>query len=466
MKRILLPLLLALACYSPAFSQSLLWRITHPEAPDRVSYVYGTMHVNAEFVYQMGDSAIAAFQTSTAFAAEVEIDRDSVMMMAQKLLRMSEENKVTISPKKDLTAPQRTNLQKMCKLIEKEYNNNEMTFSLIELMTIGQKYYSKDYMTSLDQALWYYAKWYGHEMYGLESMADQVNTLASLVDTDYLRNSLGIDVEAIYAKMQKLYETRDIQSLRQVTEEYNGSNPRYIEDFLDNRNVVMANKIDILAYDTDLFSAIGVAHLDGKKGVLALLREKGWIVEPVLDNSRTVPEGVSLYRTSCRAEYSEDNPFAELEIKNVAGNLYAPVTPDVQVQQVLSREEGAPINYYAVAMENVGIPHIEAIIIAYADSIPTDDPMQMFDGYISGMEKQKIFTKICFDVYKTSVDPETDEEIVGMHDAYGKFSIIGSGSVGVVRGRVRQDGGWMLVMIISDDMNAELIAGRYFAMMR
>lgn len=466
MKRILLPLLFALACYSPAFSQSLLWRITHPEAPDRVSYVYGTMHVNAEFVYQMGDSAIAAFQTSTAFAAEVEINRDSVMLMAQELVRMSEENKVTISPKKDLTAPQRTNLQKMCKLIEKEYNNNEMTFSLIELMSANQKYYSKDYMTSLDEALWYYAKWYGHEMYGLESVVDQIKIIGTLANEDDLKNSLGMDVEAAFADMQALYEARNVKGIREATEKYKAKNSRYTVELIDNRNVVMANKIDILAYDTDLFSAIGAAHLDGKKGVLALLREKGWIVEPVLDNSRTVPEGVSLYRTSCRAEYSEDNPFAEMEIKNVAGNLYAPVTPDVQVQQVLSREEGAPINYYAVAMENVGIPHIEAIIIAYADSIPVDDPMQMFDGYISGMEKQKIFTKICFDVYKTSVDPETDEEIVGMHDAYGKFSIIGSGSVGVVRGRVRQDGGWMLVMIISDDMNAELIAGRYFAMMR
>ena len=51
--------------------------------------------------------------------------------------------------------------------------------------------------------------------------------------------------------------------------------------FLVDRNVGMANNFEKIALEHTLFCVVGAAHLGGDKGVIALLRKKGYIVEPV-----------------------------------------------------------------------------------------------------------------------------------------------------------------------------------------
>jgi uncharacterized protein YbaP (TraB family) len=45
---------------------------------------------------------------------------------------------------------------------------------------------------------------------------------------------------------------------------------------LYDRNILMANKITEIASEKSLFAAIGAGHLGGKKGVLYLLKKKGF----------------------------------------------------------------------------------------------------------------------------------------------------------------------------------------------
>ena len=49
-----------------------------------------------------------------------------------------------------------------------------------------------------------------------------------------------------------------------------------------NRNKTMAKQFSKISKDQTLFCAVGAAHLVGDKGVLALLRKKGYTVEPVV----------------------------------------------------------------------------------------------------------------------------------------------------------------------------------------
>jgi uncharacterized protein YbaP (TraB family) len=50
---------------------------------------------------------------------------------------------------------------------------------------------------------------------------------------------------------------------------------------LYDRNILMADKIAEIASEKSLFAAIGAGHLGGKKGVLYLLKKKGFGVRAV-----------------------------------------------------------------------------------------------------------------------------------------------------------------------------------------
>jgi uncharacterized protein YbaP (TraB family) len=55
---------------------------------------------------------------------------------------------------------------------------------------------------------------------------------------------------------------------------------QFYRKLLDDRNVVMADKIDAwLGEDTDVFVVVGAGHFAGEMGILHLLEQKGWKVE-------------------------------------------------------------------------------------------------------------------------------------------------------------------------------------------
>ena len=58
------------------------------------------------------------------------------------------------------------------------------------------------------------------------------------------------------------------------------TNQSFERIFLIDRNKIMTNRIVPIIKDQSAFIAIGAAHLPGKEGVIQLLREKGYTVEP------------------------------------------------------------------------------------------------------------------------------------------------------------------------------------------
>ena len=58
--------------------------------------------------------------------------------------------------------------------------------------------------------------------------------------------------------------------------------PKKFEKVLVNdRNVTMVKRFLTISGEHTVFCAVGAAHLAGTKGIIALLRKKGYTVEPV-----------------------------------------------------------------------------------------------------------------------------------------------------------------------------------------
>ena len=95
-----------------------------------------------------------------------------------------------------------------------------------------------------------------------------VNTLSDVYRTQNMKSLIDFEVkvDSIFRTSPKLTEI----------------GKRIREDLLKRRNLNWMNKIPELMKAQPTFIAVGVRHLPGKDGLIALLLEKGYQVEPIV----------------------------------------------------------------------------------------------------------------------------------------------------------------------------------------
>ncbi|NBB92715.1 MAG: TraB/GumN family protein [Gammaproteobacteria bacterium] len=131
----------------------------------------------------------------------------------------------------------------------------------------------------------------GTEVLALETLDEQIDFLADLPRSEQIelirhalaRRSLqGEDFEAILSAylagdLERLVEVAD----RQLSGLSRGIVMHFKEIGLERRNRVMLERARPWLEEGGLIIAVGALHLPGEAGLLSLLRESGWRVEPV-----------------------------------------------------------------------------------------------------------------------------------------------------------------------------------------
>lgn len=94
------------------------------------------------------------------------------------------------------------------------------------------------------------------------------------IDTD------GESMDNIEEKMQDAYRKGDLDLMDSLDRMMDHSDA-FREKFLYRRNKIQANSIDTILQKNSLFVGVGAAHLAGDRGVIELLRKKGYHLRPV-----------------------------------------------------------------------------------------------------------------------------------------------------------------------------------------
>jgi uncharacterized protein len=122
---------------------------------------------------------------------------------------------------------------------------------------------------------------------GLETMADQVEALASL-DDDGAREMLAetanelANANKIFAEMLSAWASGDSGKIEAVFLNDMQTYPKAYEALLKQRNLRWLPKLEaLLAERTPVLVAVGAGHLVGPDGVVALLRAKGYKIKQV-----------------------------------------------------------------------------------------------------------------------------------------------------------------------------------------
>jgi hypothetical protein len=132
-------------------------------------------------------------------------------------------------------------------------------------------------------------KW-GKKVAGVERYAESMKLMQEAYrdaarDRSKKRN-YEVDEEYSSGKLQEAYRKGNLDQLDSINK-LNSFSDAFDEKFLYKRNEIQAFSIDsILKSEATLFVGVGAAHLPGKRGVIEILRDKGYTLRPVMMGER------------------------------------------------------------------------------------------------------------------------------------------------------------------------------------
>ncbi|MGY4536883.1 uncharacterized protein YbaP (TraB family) [Mucilaginibacter sp. UYNi724] len=307
---------------------SLLWKI-NGKGMAKPSYLFGTMHVKDKRVFGFSDSVMLAIQNCPLFALEIHPDT----VIKQMFETIS--NKDTTGSLRQLLS--KDDYAKFAKRFEAKngYPPGDIDPIQAESMMQAVKEKPDDKKAFVDAYLFGVARGMGKTIYGLEDSREQ---LKGLSETNKLKTRLqdvidGDEQEELEQTedMIKLYSDGDIDKI------VNYLGEDHLEDsILVIRNNVMLNSI-IRRMATDaIFSAVGVAHLPGDNGLIALLRAAGYMVTPVTATFTGVANKFNADYTNLKWKtymnreqgYSIDFPFEPIKA-SPSYDIKAVIFPDM-----------------------------------------------------------------------------------------------------------------------------------------
>ncbi|MDX9750973.1 MAG: TraB/GumN family protein, partial [Flavobacteriales bacterium] len=126
----------------------------------------------------------------------------------------------------------------------------------------------------------------GNRVIGLETMAEQfaaINSASLKEQADMLLEHLRDDDRtATMGHMLDAYAAQDLAALERVAQSSGGLPDAMERALIGDRNRVMVHRMDsVLRADTTAIFLVGALHLPGHAGVVRLLRESGYHLEPV-----------------------------------------------------------------------------------------------------------------------------------------------------------------------------------------
>lgn len=291
MKKILLILSLFLASIN--VNGQLLWKVTGAGCYE-TSYLFGTLHLETREFIDSVPGLSTVIETVDVIYGELEGDSMTSLSTMMQLI-------------KDATAPADSTLDKLLStedyiMVDAVVKKYMFGFGLKELKSLKpavlttqlsmmqmQEFYpnSLDPKNLIDFAVQKRGKELGKRVEGLEEVEDQTSALfgAPLLEqaeelTDFCRKDgkFGESSKQLY----EAYRAQDLAAIEKIVfDPEMGMDDAEMDRMSYERNRKWMDKITMTLPVQRVLVAVGAAHLVGKDGLINLLRERGYTVEPV-----------------------------------------------------------------------------------------------------------------------------------------------------------------------------------------
>lgn len=267
---------LCLLLFPDGKSQSLLWKISG-NGCSQPSYLYGTIHITDQRVFEWQDFVYEVLEQCEAYAGEIELSMDNLMKAAGLLMLPDGQSLSNRFSQEDYQVLKEG--VKSCSGFELALFDRLKPPALVSLCF--SKKQPGDLEATVDELLYQRAAESGKITYGIESVEEQAALLDKIPDQyvlDYFRNlnQQATDFEMLI----RAYRNADLDSIELlIMQEESGAMMN--DELIRIRNHRMADRIIPMILRQSVFIAIGSGHLPGSEGVIALMRKEGFEVEPV-----------------------------------------------------------------------------------------------------------------------------------------------------------------------------------------
>jgi uncharacterized protein YbaP (TraB family) len=284
---------------NPKKYPSLFWEITG-NGLSKPSYLFGTMHVSSKMVFHLPDSFYLGIKNVDVVALETnpeswqedlvkyDIDGNSYgrLRYPWNNFRQMPDDYLNIRT---------LQFKRYEKQIETALYSRPSTIN--NLLYRNYSDYSSDFEenTYLDMYIYQVGKKMGKRVAGVERYDESMKLMMEAYrdaakDKNHKERSYDRDDTYSADKLQEAYRTGNLDLLDSINR-LNSFSDAFDEKFLYSRNFLQANSIDsILKTKSSLFVGVGAAHLPGNRGVIEILRRKGYKLRPIIMGERDSKE--------------------------------------------------------------------------------------------------------------------------------------------------------------------------------
>ena len=183
--------------------------------------------------------------------------------------------------------------------------------------------------------------------------------------------NLDYDADLSYSKLEDAYRSGNLDLLDTINK-VNSTSAAFDEKFLYKRNEIQASSIDsIISRKQSLFVGVGAAHLPGQRGVIELLRSKGYTLRPIKISERDSRNKEELEKIRVPVQFKKQTSPDGFFSVSMPGKLYDFNTAFgiVDQQQFADMSNGV---YYMVTRINTNSilwGHNEDMVLRKIDSV-------------------------------------------------------------------------------------------------
>ncbi len=264
--------------------KSLFWEISG-NGLETSSYLYGTMHVQDQRVFNFKPGVMEAFELSQIYAMELNPDSMNNIAVMTKMLMKDEISLDDLLKKKSY--------KKIDQFFKGSLGQSLFLYNRMQPIFTSQLISTRGMAIDQEEALDLYfakkAKNQNKKIVGLEKIEEQIDAMGG-IPYKYQAKMLLKSVEDAYANvedetMQELFDyyvAGDLENLLKLSsnaEEDEEMEALFEKLLITNRNKVMVDRLIPYIQEEKTFIAVGAAHLGGEHGVIQLLRNLGYTVE-------------------------------------------------------------------------------------------------------------------------------------------------------------------------------------------